>query len=483
MRTIPTLASLAFLLLTLGCASQGSAPSQPPRSQLPHTNVIVILADDAGYADFGFTGSTELRTPHLDALARDGVRFTQAYVTASVCCPSRAGLLTGRYQQRFGHEFNGPGQPEAPWLPSDMGLSLEEETLGEVFRALGHRTACVGKWHMGTQAQFHPNARGFDEFFGLLGGSRSYRSIAGEGQKRPPLARRMQRDGEEVPETAITYLTDDLTDAAIDFVARCGAATPFCLYLSYTAVHTPMHAKPADTEEFAALNSQRRRTYAAMMKALDDGVGRLRAQLEAAGVADDTLIIFLNDNGGATDNGSDNGLYRGMKGSKWEGGVRVPFCMTWPAGLRGGGTYDAPVSTLDVLPTTVAAASGAAAQTKHSLDGVNLLPFVRGERDDAPHAQLFWRRGIAAACRDGDWKLIRVEGQAPMLFDLATDPSERHDVAASHADVTTRLATALAHWESELAPPRWREGPRWEANQRRKHDPSTLGREAERRFP
>ncbi len=451
-------------------------PGEPVAAASP--NVIVVLADDAGFADFGCYGGKEIPTPHIDRLAAAGVRCTQAYVTASVCCPSRAGLLTGRYQQRFGHECNGPTRPEPGYSQSDMGLDPSEATIGDVLQARGYRTMAVGKWHMGNQPQFEPQNRGFHEFYGFWGGSRSFWPIA-----KPSKNAAMRRGRTAIDEKKeISYLTDDLTDAAIEFIGR-HRARPFFVYLSYNAVHTPMHAKPADLAAFAHIENQRRRTYAAMTKSLDDNVGRLTSKLREWDLEKDTLVLFVNDNGGATNNGSDNGPLRGMKGSKWEGGVRVPLIAKWPAGLPAGKVYAQPVSLLDILPTSLAAAGGAPKSAAKPLDGVDLLPFLRGETEKPPHEALFWRRSAAAAVRQGRWKLLRVRDNPVVLIDLASDPAETRNVATQHPDRVKSLLAELAAWEKGLSPRKWKEGDRWEQNQIHKHRMDVIGREAERRFP
>lgn len=464
--------SVALCAALMGPAAIRAAEPDPP------PNIIVILTDDAGYVDFGCYGGTVIPTPQIDSLARDGVRFSNGYVTASVCCPSRAGLLTGRYQQRFGHECNGPGKVLPPYRDDQGGLAVDEQTIGTSLQALGYRTMAVGKWHMGLAPQFFPLNRGFHEFFGMKGGSRGYFPIPG----KPGPGQVMWKNQEEYPEEDLRYLTDDFTDAAIDFIQR-HPATPFFLYLSYNAVHTPMHAEAEDLEAFADLGDKTRRTYAAMDKALDDGVGRVLETLRDLGLEQNTLVFFINDNGGATNNGSDNGPLRGMKGSKWEGGIRVPFMVKWPARFPAGTTYEAPVSALDILATSVAAAGGDPGAHPKPLDGVNLIPFLTGTSQGEPHPQLFWRRSVAAACRQGPWKLIRTQGNPTLLFNLDQDPGETHDLADRFPDRVRALTTALETWESELAPLRWREGERWEKNQMAKHRMSVVGREQERRSP
>jgi arylsulfatase A-like enzyme len=450
----------------------------PLAAQDWRTNVLVIVTDDAGYADFGCFGGTEIPTPHIDSLARDGVKFTQAYVSASVCAPSRAGLLTGRYQQRFGHEFNGPSQPQPGFMQEDMGLAPAEVTIGEAFRREGYRTFAAGKWHMGLQPQFHPRKQGFDEFYGFLGGSRSYFPI----EKNVSAGRQMHLNEFAVPESSITYLTDNLADATVEFISET-FPYPWFICLAFNAVHTPMHAKDEDLQQFGEIESKPRRSYAAMTKSLDDAVGRVLAELKEQGIEQNTLVILINDNGGATNNSSDNGIYRGMKGSKWEGGIRVPMLMRWPGHLPAGTTYDRPVSALDILPTALAAIEARETTYPENLDGVNLLPYLSGEKDGRPHETLFWRRGVAAAIRKGPWKLIRIDGKPVALVNIEEDPRERSNRLTDRPELVKGLLGDLKQWESELSSPKWVEADRWRQNQIKKHQWDVQTREQERKYP
>jgi len=404
----------------------------------------------------------EIRFPWADPTSTngaEGVRCTQAYVAASVCSPSRAGLLTGRHPQRFGHEFNLPGAPEPDGTRPPRGLGLDETTLADALRAEGYRTGVVGKWHLGHTEPYRPPARGFEEFFGLWGGSRSYWALGSEARGD----HRLREDDRPVDEVEGSYLTDVLADRAIRFVEE-HAAEPFFLFLSLTAVHGPLHATEAALDELGpdAPADERRRTLAAMTASMDAAVARVVERIDALGLAEDTLVVLLNDNGGATNNASSNAPLRGHKGSKFEGGLRVPCFARWPGTLPAGTVYEHPVSALDVFPTLLSAAGGAPSA---ALDGVDLLPYWRGEREGRPHARLFWRRGVVAAVRDEDLKLIRVEGHPSLLFDLARDPEERRDRADERPDTVARLEALLVEWERDLAEPRWREAPRWSRRQ------------------
>jgi len=468
MRT--TLLGCTLLLATLGCHTTATDERAPSRGARPH--VLLILADDLGYADLGFTGCTDIPTPNLDRLAAQGVVCTDGHVSASVCAPSRAGLLTGRYQQRGGFECN---------LAGGEGLLADSTTFAQHLQAADYETALIGKWHLGASEHNHPNALGFEHFTGLLGGSRSYfpRSEIPPGRQQ-----RIERNGELVPEDSFTYLTDYFTQEGVRRIEERDPTRPLLLMMSYTAPHGPMHARLDLLERFTAIEDLRRRAYAAMVTALDEGVGRLRAALERAHMADDTLIVFLSDNGGATNNASDNGPWRGMKGSKWEGGQRVPFVVHWPGQLAAG-RYDEPVSSLDLASTFLAAADAAPLP---GADGVDLLPHLQGRLERAPHSELYWRRAVAAAVREGDWKLIQVEeadgsARAPILVDLASDPGELLDRAADEPARVAHMSALLRAWESSLAEPRWLTAEVWRENQRKKHALDLVGREAERALP
>ncbi|MEM9064056.1 MAG: sulfatase-like hydrolase/transferase [Planctomycetota bacterium] len=450
-------------LFLLGAAFPNGATEQP------RPNIIVIITDDAGYIDYGFSGEGVVPTPNIDSIAKRGAVFEQGYVTASVCSPSRAGLLSGRYQQRFGHEFNlAPRARERR-----LGMPPSEVTIAEALRAQGYRTGAVGKWHVGSADGLTPTDQGFDWFAGLLGGSRSYFQ-----DPEPSHAHALRIDGAPIGEPDGLYVTDWIGDRAIDFV-RQDDTRPFFLYVSYTAPHTPMHASPEDFGAVRDLEPELRRTYGAMVRALDRSVGQILAELDTSGARDDTLIFFINDNGGATNNGSDNGLYRGMKGSKWEGGIRVPFAASWPGVIPAGTMLSDPVMSFDIYATALAAAGGVSDRT----DGANVLPALTIGDTTALDRDLFWRRGVAAAVRRDNWKLIRSEGNPTLLFDLSTDPRERQDVADEHPEVVEDLLRALEAWEVDLAEPGWVEAPKWRRNQIRKHRLEVETREQERKFP
>lgn len=408
-------------------------------------NILLIVGDDMGYADVGFHGSKEIPTTQLDALAASGVRFTNGYVSGPYCSPTRAALLTGRYQQRFGHEFNPAG--------AASGLPVAEETLAQRLKAAGYATGTVGKWHLGDAAEMHPQKRGFDEFFGFLSGGHSYFE-----------SKSILRGTEPVKETA--YLTDAFGREAVGFIER-HKAEPWFLFLSFNAVHTPMHATDDRLAKFGGIADEKRRTYAAMMLAMDEAIGRVRAKLAESGVEKDTLVFFISDNGGpvmpgTTTNGSRNEPLRGSKRTTLEGGVRVPFVMSWPGRIKPG-VFDQPVIQIDLHRTALAAADYAA-KTDWKFDGVNLLPFLSGEKTGAPHDALYWRFGAQMAIRMGDFKLVRYDNHvdlgtagvsAAKLYNLATDLGETKDLAATEPARVQELQAKWDEWNATLAKPLW----------------------------
>ena len=440
-------------------------------------NIVLIVADDLGYADLGFQGVDDIPTPNLDALAARGVRFSNGYVSGTWCSPTRAGLLTGRYQQRFGvrgHE----GTP-------DLGLSLEETTLADRLRAAGYATGAIGKWHLGTQPEFHPLERGFDEFFGFLGGAHNFvpdvpmiifpdRDGRGEDlglleEWRAQGNRQILRGREPAAEEE--YLTDAFGREAVSFIQR-HESVPFFLYLSFNAVHTPMQATGDRLEKFQTTDDPVRRIYNAMTLAMDEAVGAVFEQLRRSGVEQDTLVFFISDNGGPTVlrfayNASDNTPLRGSKGTTLEGGIRVPFVVSWPRGLPAGTRYDEPAIQLDFLPTALAAA-GVPIEVEWELDGVNLLPYLRGEASGRPHDVLFWRSIRQMAVRSGDWKLVTYQakidaGDIPRddpldqvtphrLYHLGRDIGETEDLSSQEPERVTELLSHWTDWNPPMRP-------------------------------
>jgi len=415
-------------------------------------NIVLLFADDAGYADFGFQGSSECITPNLDKLASEGVRCSAAYVSASVCGPSRAGLMTGKYQQRFGFEENNvpKAMSNAGLTGEDMGLPLDQKTIGNYLQELNYRCAVLGKWHLGGADRYHPLKRGFDEFYGFRDGSRSYYPY---NLKKHPFPMKLMERGFKGYGEHKGYLTDVLADEACAFIER-NKEQPFFLFLSFNAVHTPMHALKKDLAKFPELEGKRRQ-QAAMGLAMDRACGKVLDQLDALGLSQNTLVIFANDNGGPTDaNASINDPLGGIKGTQLEGGIRVPFIARWPGRIPAGSVYSHPVSTLDLLPTFVDVAGGDP-DAIEGLDGTSLIPYLSGERTDRPHQTLYWRWGVRAAIRDGDWKLIRYPDRQAELYDLSKDISEMYNLAATHPGKVDELYKKLFQWELTLVRPLW----------------------------
>lgn len=421
---------------------EGSGASLPRDSAGPRQpNIIWIVADDMGYADAGFQGSTVFQTPALDQLARGGVIVRAGYTSASVCSPSRAGLLTGRYQQRFGHEQNLP--PEL-----DHGLPRGERTIAEALGEAGYSTGIVGKWHLGARAGQEPSRHGFDHFYGLLGGSRGYFP-----RDRIASHQEIRRNGVLERDRPGSYLTERLGSEARDFVLE--AREPFFLYLPFTAPHTPLEARSSQRARFVGLEEDRA-TLAAMTLAMDEAIGSVLEALDRRGIAEHTMVAFLSDNGGARANSASNAPLRDFKGSPYEGGIRVPFLLRWPRELGAGLELDErhAVSALDLFPTSCAAAGITAGTATGGSDGVNLLPLLRGDPAPLRERTLYWRRRGTRAVRHREWKLVD-DGERVELFDLAADTAERRDLARMRPGVVRQLLDLHRDWSEGLPAPAW----------------------------
>jgi arylsulfatase A-like enzyme len=423
---------------SLGLLSTACSVATPKENK---PNVLLIILDDAGYNDFGFMGSKDLSTPNIDRLAETGTVFTQGYVSASVSGPSRAGLLTGRYQQRNGYECN---------LEDTLGLGLEEETFADIFKKNGYTTYCIGKWHMGASVPYHPNNRGFDHFYGFISGSRSYfynqRSDDQEGNEKA-----LQYNGKY--KAFSKYLTTELGDKAVEFIANQGD-DPFMMYLSFNAVHTPMEATAEDMERF---RRHKRPKLAAMTYSVDQAIGKVIDQLEKSNQIENTLIFFLSDNGGAHNNSSSNFPLKGFKGNKFEGGFRVPFIVKY--GNQFKGKFDGIMSSLDMLPTAMSFAGISLQSVKKPLDGVDLTPYLSGEKKGNTHDKLYWRKEGMAAMRMGDYKLIRAEGVGERLYNLKNNLDETLNIQNEKPEIYKSMMDDLKKWEKGLInPPLWNEG-------------------------
>ncbi len=420
-------------------------------------NLVIIMTDDQGYADVGFNGCEDIPTPHIDRIAHEGVRFTNGYVTYPVCSPSRAGLITGRYQGRFGYRRNPTLNP----FDEKAGLPLEEENIAEILKKINYHTGYVGKWHLGTHPQFRPNARGFDEFYGFeAGGHRyfpedlTYPTIEDVDRKGGWYNTKLLRNDRRVETNE--YLTDEFSHEAVDFIAH-NHDKPFLLFLSYNAPHTPMQASQKYLDRFTHIEDKLRRTYAAMVSAVDDGVGRVLDTIDTHGLAEKTLVFFLSDNGGASNNGSRNAPLRDNKGTIYEGGMRVPFAFRWTGKVPSGVDYDKPVSSMDILGT-IAGLTGVEISSERPLDGVNLMPFLTGKDRGTPHSALFWQMFDKdhAAVRIGDDKFSDLNKQnVTELYDLSRDKIESNNLVKSQPEKARQLQEILDTWTSQLEPARF----------------------------
>jgi arylsulfatase A-like enzyme len=414
--------------------------------------VLIIVADDLGYHDVGFQGSREIATPHLDALAARSLRCTQGYVNHAFCSPTRAALLTGRYQHRFGHEGN------PVWKPDDIraGLARDQITLPEVMAKAGYATGMVGKWHLGAHPELHPMKRGFQEYYGILGGGHVYfPGEKGGAEYSIP----MNRNGVDEPQTQ--YLTTALGEEAAAYVQRHAAGKPWLLYLAFNAPHTPLQAPPQWLKKMEHIQDESRRTYAAMIGAMDEAIGMVTAKLDATQQREHTLVFFVSDNGGPDlskkpkgTKFTDNSPLRGAKGEVYEGGIRVPFLISLPGKLKPG-TYTQPIIASDFFATAVALAGGQMPADR-PMDSVDLMPYLTGQKQGAPHTTLHWRTqgsGGNHALRQGDWKLVKLGAAAPELYDLGKDVAEQANVAAQHPDVVAELEAKRQAWSAGMMEP------------------------------
>lgn len=436
--------TIAILTLLAGLAGRAPAAEKP--------NILLMVSDDQGYADLGFQGCKDIPTPHLDRLAAEGIRFGNGYVSHPFCSPTRAGLLTGRYQQRFGHEQN-------PWYDVNdhrEGLPTTEKLLPEFLRPAGYVTGWIGKWHLGAAPEFHPEVRGFMETFGFLGGGHRYLGwkptlTGGGAEYNEPILRNNQ------PVAVTNHLTMAFGDEGAAFVRR-HQNEPWFLYLAFNAPHMPLEPTPERLARFKSIPDPKRRKYAAQVSLLDDAAGEVLDAVRETGQARRTLVFFFSDNGGPIMtngwNGSSNLPLRGGKGDVYEGGMHVPFVMSWPGTLPAGRTYDLPVSSLDVFPTALALA-GVPMPTNKIYDGVNLIPYLTGVNTNVPNYKLFWRMGGGSkfAAREGDFKLVRLRRQPDELYNLAGDLGETNDLAGVIPDTLKTLAADLEAWNRQLIPP------------------------------
>ena len=436
-------------------------------SQMP--NLIILLADDLGYGELGCQGNQEIPTPNIDDIAKKGVRFSQGYVTAPNCSPSRAGLLTGKYGTRFGHEFNPTGaKNEEP----GFGLPLSQQTIADSLQMAGYVNGLIGKWHLGGTAPYHPFRRGFDEFFGftheghyfvpepwkgtttwlrrkvLPGGGQGIRTFGNviysthlgnepDYDANNPIVRGSQ------PVREKEYFTDAITRESVDFIDR-HSDKPFFLFVSYNAVHSPLQAADKYMKKFKHIEDIQRRIFAAMLSNLDDSVGEILKKVEKEDLENDTLVFFLSDNGGPTKELTSSNLpLRGGKGQMYEGGIRVPFLFKWPSKVPAGKTYDRPVLSTDIF-ATIHAAAGVPKPKGEYIESYDLLPYLTGKHKEDPHEWLYWRQSHKAAFRVGDMKILRHSPKKWELYDVAKDPSETKDLSK---EMPEQFDLLYAGWE------------------------------------
>lgn len=435
-------AGASLVMVPLATLQAADVPAAKPI----RPNILIILADDLGYGETGFQGNTQIPTPNLDSIAKNGIRFTSGYVTAPVCGPSRAALMTGRCGQRFGFEFN--------LGSAGHGLPVSEKTLADRLKAVGYVTGMFGKWHLGYTPDNRPTNRGFDWFYGFLPACRSYQCRSGEFGKS-------LQSGDA---TKSHYTTDLFAGEAAAFIEQ-HRDKPWFVYLPFNAVHaSPQGGRkliPQDAgknrDRFPSIADEQRRIFAGMLAGLDDGVGVVLKKLRALNLEENTLIIFLSDNGGPTwQTTSCNTPLSGHKGDVLEGGIREPFLMQWKGHLPAGKVDDRPVSSLDIAPTALAAAQPAlgGAVDDPVLEGTNLLPYLTGGNEGAPHAVLCWRYGKKYAVRMGDWKLVD-QGEGATLHNLTTDVGEKNDLAAKEPDRVKAMQAAYDKWNQRNIPAKW----------------------------
>ena len=462
-------------------------------------NIIIILADDLGWNDISFygggLGNGAVQTPNIDRIAAEGVHFSNGYAGNATCAPSRAALLTGRYPTRYGFEFT-PGPASAMNMMAtfdshreqlhpgyfleenlsdfppfeEQGVPTTEILLPEILASKDYHSILLGKWHLGESEGYTPNDRGFDEFLGFLAGAamfaeyddpamiKSIQEFDGIDQFLWPNLTFAVRYNKEQRFKPDEYMTDYLSHQAVRTI-EANKDRPFFMYLSYNAPHTPLHAMKSDYDSLSMIESHTERVYGAMMLSLDRGIGKVIDAVEAAGISDNTLIIFSSDNGGADYVGLPNlnAPYRGWKMTFFEGGTHVPFFMRWPNRIEAGSEYQRPVAHIDIF-STIAAAAEVSVPTDREIDGVDLLPFVTGDRSEDPHEAIFWRTGTYRAVRSGDWKLqLSDPDETPFLYNLAVDPTEQNNLAATLPMELKRLKNmiqeGMSNWQPPLRPP------------------------------
>ncbi len=458
-------------------------------------NILLIVVDDLGMADLSLYGHGYPQTPHIDKLGKNGVVFTNAYVTSPVCSPSRAALLTGRYQQRYGFQYQMHERylrnrleylgfsyfvESYPWIPrwmdevpsdeaiDNQGMPPSEILLPELLKKKGYETAIIGKWHLGSDSLRNPCQFGFDYQFGFYASHSLYapentpgihdQKIEGDftdphiwsGQRNGPHA--IYRNCEKVEVKA--YLTNKFADEAINYL-QTKRNKPFFLYLSFNAPHTPLQAPMKYMQMFQHIQDPIKRTYYAMIANLDDNIGRVTKALNSNGLERNTLVFFISDNGGAEYTfTTDNGKLKGGKITNLEGGLKVPFIISWQNQISPG-VYGKMVSSLDIFQT-IAEVADINLPKDRTYDGINLLPFITGKTTQNPHQYLYWQRGFSKAIRSNEWKLcINEEAKDTVLFDIVKDPFESVNLFDAHKSEGRRLARVHQKWSKNLPQPLW----------------------------
>lgn len=432
------LLKLGFLLLLttflFGCDCKKNNKHNRP-------NIILILVDDLGYGDLGYTGCTDFETPNIDKLAKGGIICTNGYASHSFCAPTRAGIMTGRYQHRFEFESN-PGSKNSP----DLGISEEEFLLPQLLSKAGYRSALVGKWHLGVDSVYHPLIRGFDEFFGFVGGGHDYYTSDKKQTNKHSYQYPIEKNGKQIE--LRNYLTEEFTDYAVDFITS-EQNSPFFLFLSYNAPHAPLQAPEKYIQRVFHIKDEERRIYAAMITALDDGVGKIMHALTENGIENNTLIFFMSDNGGVPRSYPSNKPFQGSKGTVLEGGIHVPYIVYWKGSLQPQ-TYDKPLMSFDFFSTATATAYVENPRDR-IIDSKNLIPYLTGQQKEKPHDFLFWKQSdYQMAVRDERFKLIKIKNRKSYLFNLGNDKSETQDLSEVNEKMTNELNSLMQSWLKEI---------------------------------
>lgn len=426
-------------------------------------NILVVLCDDLGYADLGFNGAKDIQTPAIDNLAGNGIVFSDAYVSHGFCGPSRASLMTGRYPHLIGSQFNLPANSDT----LGMGIPLSETFISKVLQDAGYYTGAIGKWHLGSNEEYHPNNRGFDDFYGFLGGGhmyfpeeyqKKYKNLKEKGVENIwDYLHPLEHNGEQVKETE--YLTDAFSREAIRFIGESKEKQePFFLYLAYNAPHSPMQAKAEDLEVYKHIKDEKRRTYAAMVHAVDRGVEEIVQALKENGQYENTLIVVLSDNGGKLVLGADNTPLTAGKGSTYEGGYRVPMMFHWPSNIKTGKQFKYPVSALDFYATFAAMANAEIPEGKE-LDSKNIMPDVLADKNPHQDEMIYCLRHRTAysdvGARRNQWKVARVGMKPWQLFNIIEDKGEQNDLSAQHPELVKELVEITEQWSATHLQPYW----------------------------